>query len=287
MVAINDLSDLINRQSGGNSGNPNNLYFHKVPRVAGVAATAPIVGRGASLWTYDGMPSGGAVPTAGAIPTRSTTGALPFTVPGGGMDLHLIGASITPVTPGAYLLYDRLFHIGGLSGASTADQTVQGSTPSPALQRAGPGPQAGGAGNIAWYEIYTTIGTTSTTLTMTYTDQDGNTGQTATINIGGTGFREVTRAQRIPLAAGDTGLRAIEKVKLTASTGTAGDFGITIAKPLAWIPVGAAGTAGWRDYTTGLPGIPIINFDACLALMFIPAAATAPEVWGSIATVEK
>jgi hypothetical protein len=181
-----------------------------------------------------------------------------------------------------YLLYDRLFHRGGLSGASTADQTVQGSTPSPALTR-----NTGGAGNIAWYEIYTIIGTTPTTLTMTYTDQDGNTGQTATINIGGTQFREVTRAQRIPLAAGDTGVRAVEKVKLTASTATAGDFGITIAQPLAWIPVGSAGTAGWRDYTTGLPGIPVINPDACLALMFIPAVATAPEVWGCIATVEK
>lgn len=282
MAALTDLSDLINRQSGGNSGTPQNLFYHKVPRVAGAAATAPIVGRGASLWTYDGMPAGGAVPTAGAIPARSTTGALPFTAPGGGRDLHLIGASLTPVTPGAYLLYDRLFHIGGLSGISTVDQAVQGSTPSPALTR-----NTGGKGNIAWYEIYTAIGTSTTTLTMTYTDQDGNTGQTATINIGATGFREVTRAQRIPLADGDTGVRAIEKVKLTASTGTAGDFGITIAQPLAWIPVGAAGTAGWRDYTTGLPGIPVIDPDACLALMFLPAVATAPEVWGSLATVEK
>jgi hypothetical protein len=176
MAAITDLSDLINRQSGGNSGTPNNLFYHKVPRVAGVAATAPIAGRGCSLWTYDGMPAGGAVPTVAAIPDR---------------------------------------------------------------------------------------------------------------NIGTTGFREVTRAQRIQLAAGDTGIRAINTVTLSTTTGTVGNFGITIAQPLAWIPVGAAGTAGWRDYTTGLPGIPVINPDACLALMFIPAAATAPEVWGSLATIEK
>jgi hypothetical protein len=282
MAALTDLSDLINRQSGGSNGNPSNLFWHKVPRVAGVAATAPIAGRGCSLWTYDGMPAGGAVPTVAAIPNRSTTGALPFTAPGGSRDLHSIGASITPVTPGVYLLYDRLFHKGGLAGNSTADQAVQGSPASPALMR-----NTGGAGNIAWYEIYTAIGTTSTTLTMTYTDQDGNTGQTSTINIGGTGFREVTRAQRIPLAAGDTGMRAIEKVKLTATTGALGDFGITIAQPLAWIPVGSAGTAGWRDYTTGLPGIPVPDPDACLAVMFIPAVATAPEVWGCFATVEK
>jgi hypothetical protein len=282
MAAITDLSDLINRQSGGNSGTPNNLFFHKVPRVAGVAATAPFAGRGCSLWTYDGMPAGGAVPTVGAIPDRTTTGAIPFTAPGGSRDLHLIGTSITPLTAGVYLLYDRLFHIGGLSGASTADQTVQGSPASPALTR-----NTGGAGNMAWYEIYTQIGATGTTLTMTYTNQAGTAAQTSNIFFGATQAREVTRAQRIPLAAGDTGIRAIEKVKLTATTGTAGNFGITIAQPLAWIPVSVAGTAGWRDYTTGLPGIPVINPDACLALMFLPAAAIAPEVWGCIATVEK
>jgi hypothetical protein len=282
MAAITDLSDLINRQSGGNSGTPNNLFFHKVPRVAGAAATAPIIGRAASLWTYDGMPAGGAVPTVGAIPDRTTTGAIPFTAATGGRDLHLIGASITPVTAGVYLLYDRLFHIGGLAGNSTADQDVQDSPASPALTR-----NTGGEGNIAWYEIYTLIGTSTTTLTMTYTNQAGTGSQTSTINIGATGFREVTRAQRIPLAAGDTGIQAIEKVKLTATTGTLGNFGITIAQPLAWIPVGVAGTAGWRDYTTGLPGIPVIDPDACLALMFIPAAATAPEVWGCLATIEK
>jgi hypothetical protein len=282
MAAITDLSDLINRQSGGNSGNPNNLFFHKVPRVAGVAATTLTIGRGCSLWTYDGMPAGGAVPTVAAIPDRTTTGAIPFTAATGGRDLHLIGTSITPLTAGVFLLYDRLFHIGGLSGTSTADQTVQGSPASPALTR-----NTGGAGNIAWYEIYTIIGTISTTLTMTYTNQTGTSGQTSTIGIGAASFREVTRAQRIPLAAGDIGIRAIEKVKLTGTTGTLGNFGITIAQPLAWIPVGAAGTAGWRDYTTGLPGIPVINPDACLALMFIPAAASPPEVWGSLATIEK
>jgi hypothetical protein len=282
MAAITDLSDLIHRQSGGSNGSPENIFFHKVPRVAGVAATTPIAGRGCSLWTYDGMPAGGAVPTSGAIPDRTTTGAIPFTAPGGSRDKHLIGASITPNVAGVYLLYDRLFHIGGLSGTSTADQTIQDSPASPALTR-----NTGGAGNMAFYEIYTTIGTTATTLTMTYTNQSGTGSRTSTINIGGTGRREVTGMQRIPLAAGDSGIQAIEKVKLTATTGTLGNFGITIAQPLAWIPIGASGTMGWRDYTTGLPGIPVINPDACLSLMFIPGASSVPELFGSLATIEK
>jgi hypothetical protein len=282
MAAITDLSDLINRQSGGNNGTPENIFFHKVPRVSGVAATAPIAGRGCSLWQYDGMPAGGAVPTSGAIPTDATTGAIPFTPPGGSRDKHLIGASIAPLVAGVYLLYDRLFHIGGLNGTLTTAQTVQGSPASPALTR-----NTDGAGNIAFYEIYTIIGTTGTTLTMTYTNQNGTGSRTSTINIGGTGFREATRIQRIPLAASDSGIQAIQQVQLSATTGTAGNFGITIAQPLAWIPVGAAGVMGWRDYTTGLPGIPTIHPDACLSLMFIPSAATAPELFGSLATIEK
>ena len=282
MAAITDLSDLINRQTGGNSGTPENIFFHKVPRVAGVAATAPIAGRGCSLWEYDGMPAKGAIPTSAAIPDRTTQGAIPFTAPGGSRDKHLIGASIAPLTAGVYLLYDRLFHIGGLSGTSTAAQTIQGSPASPALTR-----NTGGAGNIAFYEIYTIIGTTGTTLTMTYTNQAGTGSRTSTINIGGTGFREATRMQRIPLASGDFGIQSIQQIQLTATTGTVGNFGITIAQPLAWIPVGAAGTMGWRDYTTGLPGIPVIDPDACLSLMFIPAGTTAPELLGSLATIEK
>jgi hypothetical protein len=91
--------------------------------------------------------------------------------------------------------------------------------------------------------------------------------------------------QRIPLAAEDSGIQSIQTVQLNNTA--AGNFGITIAQPLAWIPVNMAGTMGWRDYTTGLPGIPVINPDACLSLMFIPFAATAPELTGLLATVEK
>lgn len=282
MAAITDLSDLINRQTGGNSGTPENIFFHKVPRVAGVAATTPIAGRGCSLWEYDGMPAKGVIPTIGIIPDRLLQGAIPFTPAGGGRDKHLIGVSVAPVIGGVFLLYDRLFHIGGLSGTSTASQAVQGAVPSPVLTR-----NTGGAGNMAFYEIYSTIGATSTTLTMTYVNQAGTGSRTSTINIGGTGFREVTRMQRIPLAAGDSGIQAINSVQLTALTSTLGNFGITIGQPLAWIPVGAAGTMGWRDYTTGLPGIPVINPNACLSLMFIPSAATPPELFGSLATIEK
>ena len=282
MAALTDLSDLINRLTGGNSGTPETACWFKVPRVAGAAATAPIAGRMASMWTYDGMPAGGAVPTTGAIPDRTTQGALNFAPPGGSREKFLISLGMVPLVGGVFLLYDRLFHTGGLNATLTTSQTVQGSPASPALTR-----NTGGVGNMVFYEIYTVIGTTGTTLTMTYTNQDGTGSRTSTINIGGTGFREVTRAQRIPLAAGDTGVQSVQSVQLTATTATAGNFGITIAQPLAWIPVGIGGSGGWRDYTTGLPSIPAINPDACLALAYIPAVATATELTTFATFVEK
>jgi hypothetical protein len=235
----------------------------------------------ASAWRYDGYPAGGVAPTTGAIPDLTTTGALTFTAPGGSREKFLISAGVVSNTGGVYMLYDRLFHIGGLSGTSTAVQTVQDSPASPALTR-----NTGGAGNIAWYEIYATIGSTTRTLTMNYVDQDGN-NASSTINIGNTGFREVSRAQRIPLEAGDSGIRSVTSVQLDATTGTAGNFGITIAQPLAWIPIGTSGAGGWRDYTTGLPGIPSIHPDACLALAFIPVGTTAPDLMMAATFIEK
>jgi hypothetical protein len=283
MAAITDLNELLNLQTGGNNGNPENIFFMKAPKTSGVTVTSTVAGRAASLWRYDGMPSAGDIPTSGAIPDLTTQGAIPFTAPGGGRDKILIGAGACPSTLGVFLLYDRIFHIGGLSGTSTAAQTVQGSPASPALTR-----NTGGAGNIAFYEIYTVIGSTSRTLTMTYTNQAGTGSRTSTINIGGTGFREVTRMQRIPLEAGDSGIQSVQSVQLNVSTGTLGNFGITIAQPLAWIPVGAAGTMGWRDWTTGLPGMPTINPNACLSLLFIPnAAVTTLDLFGCLSTVEK
>jgi hypothetical protein len=277
MAALADLSDLINRSTGGNSGTPQNVFFHKVARVAGAAATAPIAGRWASLWTYDGWPAGGAAPGAVAAPTNATTGALPFTDPGGGRESHLTQAWATGLVGGTLLLYDRLLHIGGLNATTTTAQTVGGT-----LTR-----NTGGVGNFAFLEVYTIIGTTGTTFTMEYTNQAGTTARVSTATgIGATNFREVTRAIMIPLQAGDTGIRAVANVDLLATTGTAGNFGLTVGKPIAYCGIGAAGAGGWRDFVTGMPGIPKIEAGACLSLLWSPTTVTPPEIFGGYAIVE-
>jgi hypothetical protein len=277
MAAIADLSDLLNRSTGGNSGTPENLWWHKEARVAGAAATAPIAGRYASLWTYDGHPSAGVAPTTWANPTNSTAGALKQTDPGGGRQKWFTGGFATGLNAGTLILYDRLGHIGNLNATTTTAQTFTGS-----ITR-----YTSGVGNIAWLEIYTIIGTTGTTVTMSYTNTTPTSGRTsAAVTIGGTGFREVTRCLMLPLQSGDTGITSVENVDLLASTATAGAFGLTIAHPLAYYTIGAAGAAGWRDYSTGNPGIPEIQTGACLALLWVPQTTTAPEFIGALSFVE-
>lgn len=277
MSAFADLSEVINRGTGGNSGSPESLWFHKVGRVAGATAPTPVAGRWASLWTYDGQPSAGVAPGAVAIPDNTTTGGLKQTDPGGGRQKWLLGAMASGLVAGGVLIYDRLLHISGLSGTSTGAQTVGGS-----LTR-----YTDGLGNFVFAEIYTQIGASSTTITMIYTDQGGASSTSPAVAWGNSGFREQTRAIMLPLAAGDTGVEGVTSVTAAATTGTVGDFGVTVAHPLLFVPVGHAGAATVRDLLAGLPPLQEVQTDACLAMLWLPATTSVPELLGVANTVER
>jgi len=280
MGNIQDLSDLINRASGGASGAPENIFFFKVGRIGGAVAGTPVAGRTHSIWQYEGMPSGGTTPSVGEIPTKNTSGAIPFTNASAGFEKWMTQIASTGSVAGTLLLYDRLFHDGGFNATATTDQTVQGDPVSPEITR-----NVRGTGNIMFAEIVTIVGTTSVSLSAEYVNDEGVTASSY-VNIGATGFREATTVRPIPLVGGHSGVRAVKKIKLSATTGTAGSFNIVIGRPLAWIPIGLAGAAGWRDYTTGLPGIPKIEDDACLAFLWISSAATVPEFFGTISMIQ-
>jgi len=279
MAAISSLSSLINLATGGSAGAPEADFWFKNGRVSGTNVS-PVAGRWFTLWNCDGYPSGGATPGAAAVPTVATLGALQFTNPAAGKEKWLIHSGAASNAVGTVILYDRLLHNGGLSGTVTTAQTVQGTTPSPAITR-----YTSGTGNVLLIEIYTLIGATATTLTVYYTD-DTNTARTSTITFGGTSNREANRAQIVPLAAGANGVKACEKVQLTATTGTVGNFGVTIARPICYMPIGVAGAMGWRDFTTGLPTIPKIETDACLSFYFFSNGTTSPELFGMLGMVE-
>lgn len=280
MAALTDLSDVINRLTGGNSGTPEQIFFHKQSRVGGAAAAAPIAGRHISLWGYEGSPSHGVTPisSTGAALDNTTQGGLKQVDPGGGRSKWLLGGNVVTNVAGMLILYDRLAQDGGLDGTNTAAQTVSFTPPTR---------YSDGIGNQIWVEISTIIGTTGTTATCSYTDQDGNAGQTTpAFAIGATGLREAQRILPVPLAAGDYGVQNIANIDLVATTGTAGDFAILLVHPLLYIPVTQAGVPGERNCIAGFPSVVEIKPDACLALAWMPNTTTVLNWWGQFSMIE-
>ena len=226
-----------------------------------VPTVTTVAGRPYDLWV-NAVPVG-AAPTTAVVPTSATAGALGQPNPASGQ-LSIIGARFSALNPGVYLVVDRLSHQGGLSGTVATAQTTNLGTA--ALTR-----YTSGDGVLMGLTIYTQIGTTATTVTCSYTNQAGTAGQVSPlVAIGGTGFREASRLILLPFAGTDSGARAVASVTLAATTGTAGNFGVTLFKPLFAIHVadgsGVVSAAGLISGFSG-GGAPAIVDNACLSIM--------------------
>jgi hypothetical protein len=278
MAALSDLSDIINRVTGGSSGAPENLFFYKDARVTGGAAAGTVIGRMTSLWQFAGQPTHGPVPGVAAALTNTSDGGLKQVNPVSGKQKWLLGVNASAMTMGTLFLYDRLLHSGGLSATVITAQTVGGT-----LTR-----NTGGAGNQIWLEIYNQIGSTGTTVRASYTNQNGVAGQlTEATTFGGTGFREGQRLIQLPLAVGDTGVQSVQSVTVLATTGTAGNFGVNIMRPITSAQLSVVGCGSVRDLIAGLPGIIEIDSNACLTFGWLAASTIAPQVFGSLHMIEK
>lgn len=189
-----------------------------------------ITARLTSLFT--GLPFAGATPTTAVVPASSISGA--FAQSDGLSRLCLADMKyLTGITAGGgmLVLIDRLSHQGGLDATVTSAQTTN--LPTAALTR-----YTNGVGVMMGIEIYTTVGVTATTITVSYTNDAGTAGQTSPATVfGGSNFREGQRLIPIPLALGDVGVRAVANVTVLASTTTAGNFGIVLFKPIAFLPI--------------------------------------------------
>jgi hypothetical protein len=167
---------------------------------------------------------------------------------------------------------DLLNVSGGLDGTITTEQTTN--LPTAALTR-----HTGGDGVFIGIVIYTIVGTTATTISVRYTNQAGTANRVSTVtSFGGTNFREVGRLIQIPLQAGDTGVRSVEGVTLTASTGTAGNFGVCLFKPLMGFSLeSTTGTMPLDAVSSGgmIGSMAEFDDDACLTFMaFTPTSQT-------------
>jgi hypothetical protein len=208
-----------------------------------------------------------AFPTTAVALSKSNTSALNYYLPNYSPESpYLIGARTNSAgATGVYFIVDRLSHQGGLGAVTTSTQTTN--LPTAALTR-----YTDGVGVMIGLTIYTTIGGTASTITASYTNQAGVSGRTTAVQaIGGTGNNTAPRMIFLPLAAGDTGVRSVESVTLAASTGTAGNFGVTLFKILGAVCVDNIQALSWNDIITGgfIGGIPELSDTTHLSLMGI------------------
>ena len=228
-----------------------------------------VAGQFFSLWQSAGTPGAGATPTTAAIPTKATTGAFGFTNQTAPATSYLAWLrALTSNANQSVEIQDRVAHMGGLSGTVTTAQnaTIDLSTLGLVAARLGDSNYS----DIQWWiEIYTALGATGVNATVNVTYDDASTGNLAAIALGAT-----PRAGRMyPLISAVAGrfIRGVNTVTLSATTGTAGNFGITATRPRTGIDVDVANKGlamNWAQL-----GLPEIANDSCL-MMVVPCSTT-------------
>ncbi len=266
-MALSDINGLVQALAQTQQVIP----FYK----AGVTAFA--AGSFHSLWQTAGEPGAGGLPASEGIPTSAMTGAMPLINAAAGK-LYLARSSLLAETPGYYLLHDRIGHSSGLIGNSTSSQSVNllnaivDRTAAPSY----------GLGCRMWVEWYTSTGTGTPTLTVTYTNSNGVAGRTTTVVWPASPV--AGQMLRVPLAPGDFGVRSIQSAQLSVATSAAGNWGLTVVRPLADFSIGAANGAVLQDAIA--TGLPVVANNAALSWLFMATGTTHGAISGQITLVD-
>ncbi len=234
-----------------------------------------VAGQIFSLWTASGVPGAGSAPGAAAVPTKATTGAYEFTNQTAPVTSYLAWLATQASNNATNLeIHDRLAHMGGLSGTVI---TAQGAL---SLVTSDPGADRLGDANYSdvqwWLEIYTALGATGVNATVNVTYDDNSTGNLAAIALGAT-----PRAGRLyPLVSAVAGkfIKAVNSVTLSATTGTAGNFGITATRPRTSVSMPLANKTEPNDWAQ--LGLPTIPNDSCLMMLMCCTTTSTGTVRG-------
>ena len=239
-----------------------------------------------SLWRATGQPGQGAVPTSAATCDNTLLGALQFnqqTLPA--TSYQSIFEAICSNAGVTLEVHDRLMHMGGLSGivftptSQTVSLDVNANIANDNLTA------RRGDGNYSdiqwWLEWYLDTGSTAATATVNVTYNDGSSGNLTAISLAGTRRASFMQPLNFLIPAADSGkyIRAVNTVTLSASTGTAGNFGVTATRyrSALYLPVANARfTADWAGL--GLPEIPN---ESCLFIVELASTTSTGTVRGT------
>lgn len=245
------------------------------PREFIKAATPTLVaGRPHSLFYLAGAPGAATASSAGLAGAALTSyaGQLPFSNPASG-NTYLARLTGQATIAGQLLLCDRLWHNSGFSMTSTSAQTVS-SAAWPARSADG---TSNGEGVLLGVEITTATGSGTPTITVSYTNQSNSSGKSGTNSVATAASSAIGAFYPIGLAAGDTGVRSVQTLTLSA-TWTSGAMSLVAYRVLARLDLSSANTPNSLDAVTG--GMPRMYDNTVPFLLFIPSTTTASTVSG-------
>ena len=230
-------------------------------------------GQMASLWRATGMPTQGAIPGAFATCDNALAGG--FALPTLSALKGYVGKlSLQGAGAATWILYDRIAHMGGMSGTVTTAQTANVDL----VTASGNGRCAANGSDVDWFiEIYTDLGSTSANATVNYNNQNDAAQNAAAITLGATA--RASRIFQIIPNAGDS-IKKVNTVTLSASTLTAGSFGVTARRRLASIGQPIANVAPPGDFAA--IGAPEFKQTSCLEIVALCTTTSTGILMGEI-----
>ena len=216
--------------------------------VAKTAVRPSIAASWFSVFDLAGNPGAGVLAgtstAAGVVPTDATAGCPTIDAFGASALGYLWQLEYGCSVACRLKLFDMVFKAGAY--AFNAAQALTGQ-PSYASRM----PGGSYSDTQIWIEAVTAF-TGNLTVTITYTNQSGVTGRTATLAMGTA--LTVGRLMQVPLQAGDTGVQAITNVAGTVAT--AGTFNVLVLRPLWSGRCRTANDGDVHDFTkTGMPQV--------------------------------
>lgn len=236
-----------------------------------------------SLWRATGQPGQGAIPAAAAVCDHTLTGSMGFAQQTSPATSY--GAWSNAVCSNSAVtieIHDRLMHMGGLVGnvatAQTANLDVSANLATNNLDvRKG---DANYSDIQWWLEWYTDTGSTAVTATVNVTYNDGSSANLTGISLAATRRASFMQSLNGFIPAADSGkyIRDVNTVTLSATTGTAGSFGVTATRPRMTLPLPLANKMEVFDWAQ--LGLPEIFNSSCLFPIQLAATTTTGTVRG-------
>lgn len=235
-----------------------------------------------SLWRATGQPGQGAIPTAAAVCNSALVGGFNFSQQSA-PNTSYIGylEAVCQYNAVTLEVHDRLMHMGGLNGTLTTAQAVNldlnGVTADNMANRIG---DANYSDVQWWLEWYTDTGATVVNATVAVTYSDGTTGNLTAVSLAATRRASFMQPLNglIPAAQSGKFIRGIVSVTLSATTGTAGNFGVTATRPRVSLACPLANIK-WSADWAALPVSEVPN-GSCLFLVQIASTTSTGTVRG-------